>query len=168
MLGSPVGGTMTALPGVWDAGVTLSYQWLRGSSPIAGATKSTYVPVAADLVKEISVTVTGTKPGYATVSVHCNTGWAPGRGTLDKTSTPKISGTAKVGKKLTAVAGTWTAGVTLSYQWYRGSAKISKATNATYKLVTKDKGKLISVRVTGSKSAYTTVAKSSRKTGKIK
>lgn len=82
--------------------------------------------------------------------------------------TPKISGTAKVGKKLTAKPGTWTSGAKLSYQWYRGSSKISGATKSTYQLTSKDKGKKVIVKVTGSKSGYLTVTKASKATATVK
>lgn len=85
------------------------------------------------------------------------------------TPTPKISGTVKVGKTLKAKPGTWKpSGVKLSYQWYRGSSKISKATKSSYKLTSKDKGKTIKVKVTGTKSGYLSVAKTSKATGKVK
>lgn len=88
---------------------------------------------------------------------------------LEKTPAPKIAGTAKVGKTLTAEAGTWKPSkVKLSYQWYRGSSKIAKATKSTYKLVKADKGKKITVKVTGKKSGYTTVTKTSKATSKVK
>ena len=83
-------------------------------------------------------------------------------------ATPKISGTAQVGKKLTAKRGTWTSGTSFAYQWLRDGKKISKATKSTYTLVAKDKGKKITVTVTGKKSGYTTVAKTSAKTSKVK
>ena len=52
---------------------------------------------------------------------------------LKTTSTPTVSGTAKVGSTLTAKAGTWApAPVTLAYQWYRGSVRIAGATKSTY------------------------------------
>jgi hypothetical protein len=62
----------------------------------------------------------------------------------------------------------WTTGTTLTYQWYRGGKKISGATNATYKLTTKDKKKKITVKVTGKKAGYTTKTIASKATGKIK
>lgn len=81
---------------------------------------------------------------------------------LTKTPVPKISGTATVGKTLTAKAGTWApAKVTLKYQWLRSGKAISKATKSTYKLVASDKRKKVTVKVTGSKSGYTSVAKTS-------
>ena len=68
-------------------------------------------------------------------------------------SVPKITGSVKVGKRLTADPGAWGPGeVALSYQWYRSGAKIAKATKPTYKLVAADKGKTITVKVTGTKS----------------
>ncbi len=88
---------------------------------------------------------------------------------LTKTPTPKISGTTKVGKKLKAKAGTWKpSGVKLSYQWYRGSSKIPGATKSSYKLTSKDKGKKLKVRVTGSKSGYLSVGKTSKSTATIR
>lgn len=85
------------------------------------------------------------------------------------TPTPKISGTAKVGKTLKAKAGTWKpSGAKFSYQWYRGSSKISGAKKSTYKLVSADKGKRVKVVVTGSKSGYTTASSTSAQTAKVK
>jgi hypothetical protein len=79
-----------------------------------------------------------------------------------KAATPKVSGTAKVGKTLKAKAGAWTSGTKLSYQWLRNGKAIKKATKASYKLVKADKGKKITVKVTGKKSGYTTVSKVSK------
>ncbi|MSR99624.1 S8 family serine peptidase [Arthrobacter sp. BL-252-APC-1A] len=68
-----VGSTLTATPGTWaPAPVNLSYQWLRGTTPIKGATKSTYILTGADAGATISVEVTGTKPGYATTTKRSN------------------------------------------------------------------------------------------------
>ena len=80
--------------------------------------------------------------------------------TLSQTPKPTISGTAKVGKKLTAKAGTWKpSGVKLTYQWYRGSSKIAGATKKTYTLTKADKGKTVKVKVTGKKTGYAAVSK---------
>jgi hypothetical protein len=83
--------------------------------------------------------------------------------------TVKISGKAVVGKKLSAVVTGWTpAGVTFSYQWLRKGAPIAGATGATYKLGKKDKGKKISVRVTGSKAGSASASATSAETKKVK
>jgi hypothetical protein len=82
---------------------------------------------------------------------------------------PTIKGKAVVGKKLTAKPGSWTpAGVTFTYQWLRNGQAISGATGSTYKLKNKDKGKKISVRVTGSATGYTPATATSPPTKKVK
>ena len=55
-----VGSKLTASATV-TSGATLTYQWLRNGKAIAGATKSTYTPVAADAVTKLTVTVTAKK-----------------------------------------------------------------------------------------------------------
>jgi hypothetical protein len=82
--------------------------------------------------------------------------------------TPKISGTAKVGKRLTAKPGTWTSGTRFSYQWYANGVAIKKATKSTLTLKSAQKGKKITVKVTGKKSGYATVAKTAAKAGKVR
>ncbi|MFT4281802.1 hypothetical protein [Microbacterium sp.] len=154
-----VGATLTAKPGTWTAGTKLTYQWLRGGSAISGATKSTYTAVAADRGKNLTVRVTGSKAGYTTVS-KTSAAKTVAWGTL-KSATPKFTGTAQVGKKLTAKPGTWTAGTKLTYQWLRGGSAIKGATKSTYTAVAADRGKKLTVRVTGSKAGYTTVSKTS-------
>jgi hypothetical protein len=83
-------------------------------------------------------------------------------------ATPTITGTTKVGSTLTARAGTWApAPVTLSHQWLRNGVVISGATATTYKLTATDKGKRITVRVTGTKAGYTTLSQTSTATAAI-
>jgi serine protease len=70
-------------------------------------------------------------------------------GFFTKVTGPTVTGRFKVGKKLTATAGSWSPTPTsVSYQWLRNGTSISKATAATYKLTKKDKGKKVSVRIT--------------------
>ncbi|MGV8909395.1 MAG: peptidoglycan-binding protein [Propionicimonas sp.] len=157
-----VGKPLAATAGIWSPDpVTLSYQWYRGSTAIAGATTGSYALQAADLGAKLTVVVTGTRPGFETVTKASEATGAVAAATLTAKN-PKISGTRKVGKTLTAVPGTWSpSGVTLTYGWYRGSAKVAGATKVTYKLVKADKGKKISVRVRGTLAGYRTVEKAS-------
>lgn len=63
--GTPVvGQTLSATAGTWPAGVTTSLQWLRDGSPIAGASGTSYVLLAADVGRAVSVRVTGSRAGY--------------------------------------------------------------------------------------------------------
>lgn len=64
-----VGALLTVAPGVWGPGhVTLAYQWYRSQVAIIGANGPAYTPGAAGLWRSISVSVTGSKVGYAAVS----------------------------------------------------------------------------------------------------
>ena len=64
-----VGSRLTANSGIWGpAPVTLRYQWLSNGTAISGATASTYTLAAGDAGKSVTVTVTGEKAGYETVS----------------------------------------------------------------------------------------------------
>ena len=168
--GTPaVGKKLTAKPGTWKpSGVKLTYQWLRDGKKISGATSSTYTLTSKDKGAKISVTATGKKSEYPTVSKTSAKTKTVKAGTLT-TKTPKISGTAKVGKKLTAKPGSWKpSGVKFTYQWYRGSSKIKGATKSTYTLKSADKSKKIKVKVTGKKSGYTTASKTSKATSTVK
>jgi len=78
-----------------------------------------------------------------------------------KAGTPTISGTAKVGKKLTAKPGRWTAKTHFAYQWLRNGKTIKGATKASYTPVAADAGQKLSVKVTGSKTGYQTASKTS-------
>lgn len=82
-------------------------------------------------------------------------------------ATPKIVGTAKVGKKLTAKPGSWTKGTSFSYQWYANGKAIKKATKSTFVLKKAQKGKKITVKVVGKKTGYGAVSKTSKATKKV-
>ncbi len=167
-----VGSTLTALPGTWvPADAAFAYAWKAGGTAIPGATSSTYQATASDVGKQLTVTVTGTKanwdPGTATSGPTAAV--APGAQPVVVAGSPTIKGKAVVGKKLTAVPGTWgPAPVTLTYQWLRNGVPIKGATGSKYKLKGKDKGKRISVQVTGAKAGYTSTSATSPKTKKVK
>ncbi|MFT3887829.1 MAG: hypothetical protein QM713_06670 [Arachnia sp.] len=165
-----VGKKLTAKAGTWKpAPVKLAYQWLRNGKAIKGATKATYTLTASDRGTRVSVKVTGSKAGYATASKTSSATGKVAAGTLTATPKPTISGTAKVGKKLTAKAKAWKpAPVKLSYQWLRNGKAIKGATKATYTLAKADRGARITVRVKGSKAGYTTVSKTSSASSRVR
>jgi len=63
-----IGKRLIAASGRWDSGATLSYQWFRGKTAIKGANKILYQIVAADVGKQIYVTVKGLKPGLPSIT----------------------------------------------------------------------------------------------------
>jgi hypothetical protein len=156
-----VGSVLTVDPGTWTPdGVDLSYQWFRSGTAIPEATETTYPLAAADAGKSVTVKVTGTLTGYTTVTKTSASISVPK--VLTKTPVPTVTGTAAVGSTLKASAGTWAPSkVTLKYAWSLDGTPISKATSSSYKLIAADSGHTITVTVTGSKSGYTTVTKTS-------
>ncbi|MFC4244267.1 hypothetical protein ACFOYW_12860 [Gryllotalpicola reticulitermitis] len=163
-----VGKTLTANLGtVTPTGAKLSYQWLLSGKAISGATSKTLTPGTSSYVgKKLSVTVTAAIDGYVSYAATSAQTAAIKVGTLTA-PVPTISGTAAVGKSLTLKAGTWTSGTTLHYQWYASGKALSGQTHSTLSLGTAEYGKTITVKVSGSKSGYTSVAKTSKATGKI-
>jgi hypothetical protein len=95
-------------------------------------------------------------------------GLAPAAAKAVKAGTVKVSGTAKVGKKLTAKVAKWTKGTAYSYKWYAGSKVIKNATGKTLKITKSLAGKKIKVRVTGTKKGLVSAIKTSKATKKVK
>jgi serine protease len=158
-----VGRTLTANPGSWAPGTTLSFQWYRSGVASLAATGSTYTVGAADLGHALTVSATGTRDGYAPLTVGSTPTPAVVPGTLTA-PIPLIGGTRKVGYTLTAAPGAWSAGTALKYQWYRSGVAISGATASRYTLGAYDQGKTMRVRVTGTRVGYTTLSKDSAST----
>ncbi|PPF58915.1 hypothetical protein C5C13_07165 [Clavibacter michiganensis] len=164
-----VGSTLTAAPGTWaPVPTTFSYRWFVANVAVSGATASTYAPVAADLGKRITVTVTGSRSGYTSASKTSAASAAvvaapvTSPSTFTTVPTPTIVGTAQVGATLTAAPGTWApVPTTFTYRWFASNVAISGATASTYVPVAADVGKRITVTVTGTLSGYTSASKTS-------
>ncbi|MDR1430742.1 MAG: phage tail-type lysozyme domain-containing protein [Propionibacteriaceae bacterium] len=157
--------TLAAVTAAWGPGeVELSYQWLRSGKAIGGAKEDSYTLAASDLGKQISVKVTGKAHGYMSKSQTSAKTKKVSALKLAATPSPKIVGTPGVGEKLGVDTGDWgPAPVNLSYQWLRDGKTITGAGKAAYTTSSSDRGKYLSVRVTGKKSGYTSVSKTSAK-----
>ena len=130
-----------------------------GFSEFGSETSATLVPEyyndvytlagAKSLVIGAGVAVTGINAEVSTVA-HVNA------------VTPTITGTKKVGYALTANPGPWGPGtVTFKYQWYRSGVAITGATLKTYLLTGTDAADTMTVKVTGSKTGYSSRARTS-------
>nr|MCW2727721.1 hypothetical protein [Aeromicrobium sp.] len=161
-----VDATVTAASAGWPAGTAVSWQWEANGVPVAGATSVTFRIPPALRGAGLRVVGTGTRPGYATTSAASVV-----RGVLAAriaAKTPRIYGTKKVGKTLKVNVGSWSPRPSYRYQWYANGKKItSKGTKSWFKLTSKQKGKKIKVRVTGRKTGYVTVAKTSSSTRRV-
>jgi hypothetical protein len=144
---------------VWKSGAALTFQWKRNGVVIPGATGQTYKTGNGDAGKKITVTVTGKLAGSPTATVTSaatspivqyktqyfqvpSYSWANGK-------------TPVVGQIMSVLTpGKWTPGAKITYQWKRNGSAIKEATGSTYKVVSADVGKLITVDVTGQVSDY--------------
>ncbi|GGH46086.1 carboxypeptidase regulatory-like domain-containing protein [Microbacterium album] len=156
-----VGSTLTAEPGEWGPqGVALTYQWLADGAAIAGATSATYEPTAADLGARLSVTVSGSLPGYTGASRTSSEVGPVAEGVIDA-GTPRLSGDPRVGAELRVDPGVWSPGdVELRYAWYADDVLIEGSTGPAYVPGTADVGKVLRVEISGSKTGYATATRS--------
>ena len=161
--------TLTADPGLWSPEPdSLTYQWNRGGTPIDRATDSTYLLGQDDIGTTITVTVTGSKPGYATTEATSEPTAPVTALEFTDSPTPSISGTAARDQTLTADPGTWSPEPdSLTYQWSRGGTPIDGATDSTYLLGQDDIGTTVTVTVTGTRTGYTTESRTSDPTDPI-
>ena len=156
--GSAVQGqTLTVTAGIWagSPAPTLSEQWQRcdgagaNCTDIAGATGSSYQPVAADLGATTRVTETATNPtgSSAVTSMVTAVVAAAASGPVNQVL-PVVTGSAVQGQTLTVTAGSWAGSPapTLSEQWQRcdgagaNCADIAGATGSSYQPVAADLG----------------------------
>lgn len=145
-----VGSTLVADEGSWSPEPGgFSYQWLRGSTVIEGATGKEYVLGLEDLGQQISFKVTATLSGYEATTVASGPVGPVVKSKMANTALPVVSGTAKVGSTLTASQGEWSpAPAGYSYQWLRNGLVLGGATADSYKITAADLGGMISVAVT--------------------
>ena len=155
-------GAFSTLDGDWQR----SYRWTANGVTIPDSGTSVLTVSPAMLGKSLQVELTGHQCGHeTTVAMSAAKSVAPGAFTA---AAPKITGTAKVGKKLKVVPGTWSPSATLTYQWFVKGKRVKGATGKKLKLTKRMKGKKVTVTVTGTKTAYTTLTRTSKPTGKVK
>ena len=156
------GEVLSCTTGTWSGTgtITYAYQWLRNGAEIAGATASTYTPVAADDNTFIRCRVTATDD-EGSRSAFSNT-LGPVLGAPLNLTAPVLSGTETVGEELSVTDGTWQgqATITFAYQWRRDGSNISGATSNTYTLVAADYDAVIDCVVTATNSLDSTTADS--------
>ena len=171
-----VGNRVTASPGTWDTGVTLTYAWYRGataSGTVLG-TAINYTLVAADLNNQITLAVTGTKVGFRTITNTFTSPTSVALGTFTTVVTPTITipvGGLKSGSVLTAVPGTWAPTTTFTYVWSRtgglGGTSSNIGTGSTYTLGANDVGGTIAVTTTNVLASYTPTSRTSVATAAV-
>jgi hypothetical protein len=162
------GSKVAAAPGRWNppSGVKFAYQWLVDGTRIHGATSKSYLIPRVLAGRKLSVTVTASKSGYQGRTAS-SVAKVVAKGTFVIKARPKLTGTPQVGKTLTVTKGAWIPAPAIKVQWYANGRAIAHATNASLKLTTALKGKIISVEVTAVSAGYTTAAVTLKEANKI-
>ena len=157
-----VGETLTVdTSGITDddglTNATYSYQWIADDADISSATDSTYILVADDVGKAVSVAVSFTDEAGHSETLTSTATATVAQPNAPATGSPTISGTAQVSETLTADTSRITDddgldNTTFTYQWVSNDGSsdsdIQDATSATYVLVDADAGKTVKVRLT--------------------
>lgn len=169
--GTPkVGETLTVNGGLWTpTATTLSYQWFADGAPILAATSSAFTVTPDQTGAAITVKVTAAADHYRNGSVRTAatdpvTRAAPA---ISNAALPQITGTAKVGERLTASNGIWSAeDLTFTYRWLVGDTVVG-ATESTFEVPAAAVGRTITVEVTASGTGRASVTKSSSPTAEV-
>lgn len=144
--------TGTALPATATVRLTQSGKTLTATTDSVSADNRTLTA---------TLDLTGAAAGTWNVSVF-TTCCEYQRGTftvtepqLTSTAAPKVTGTAKVGAKVTAAPGSWSAAPSsYTYQWQADGTAISGATAKTYTVAASVVGKKLTVTVTAVRSGW--------------
>ena len=136
--------------------------WKAGVYPAGSAGHVAYVEkvVSAD---EIIVSMDSWRGDFSWARItRASRGWPSGfvhfnDVKLANKSLPAVTGSPKVGTRLTASPGAWSvSGATYSYQWLANGAPVSGATSSTLTPTQALKGKQLSVKVTVAMRGYAT------------
>lgn len=154
----------------WTPNLEVTLQWYRGSSKITGETNYYYQQTSSDYGKKISVKVSGSAPGYASIARQSSTKIVTGYKQIENPGDITVTGNLVYGQTLTATSTPWsnvvddeptataTAAIKLAYQWYSNGRAIAGATKSTLKLPASVVGEYISVRVTGTQAKRSATA----------
>jgi hypothetical protein len=171
------GQTLTSAQGTWaNSPTSYGYQWQRCDArvdecaSISAATHRTYTLTAEDVGHRMRVQEAAHNPtGIGEPATSQTTTVVQARPAVrpELRSRPRITGTPRVGARLSASSGTWsgTPAPSFSYRWQRckrSCATIPTATARVYRPRSADMGTELRVRVTASNSAGSAAATSGR------
>jgi hypothetical protein len=131
------------------APTSYTYAWNDGAASLYNGTNNAFVVPAGEAGKTLTLTVTGTKTNFQNATQTLSVVIAANH-KVTAPSKVSFTGTAKVGKTLTAAPGTWKAGsasLAVSLQWLNNGKAIKGATKSTLKLSKSLAGHKISLKV---------------------
>lgn len=157
-----VGVTLKPNVGNWFPAPKHEFKWYkaeRNGIEVEVGNKHSYIVQPYDLGFDLFVRVYASRQGFLTMSAESGRKRAE-QGVLRTSATPKISRSIYK-NHLTVMTGKWQTGTELSIKWLRNGKPIFRASRSSYKLTATDKGKKITVRVTGTQYGYKPLSKTS-------
>ena len=156
VIGEPqVGRRLEARAGRWSVTSKHTFQWLADGRPIRGATSSGFTPGPGQRGQRLSVRVTASRRGYLTGAATSTATARVAPGQLETVSTPRITGTVRVGEVLTVRDAAWSPRPdSVAIQWYAGREPIAGQRGTQLKLAPAHLGKRIRVRMTARREGY--------------
>jgi subtilisin family serine protease len=157
---------LEVIAGNWDDGVIFNYAWFIDGVSVDNESEAKFVIPRDAIGKQVSVTVTVTKPGYKSESFTFTPEIvAPLQ--FSSALSVVITGKTNVGKLLSAKIQSLESGTRFTYQWRRNGLPIKGATKASYVLTTVDLSKMVSVEVIVSNKYFETIKLVSKATKKV-
>ena len=157
-----VGDTLTAMISAEWTAENYAFQWFHTTNDmwgakvaIAGATHQNYVLTDADLGEAITIRVIGTTGGSSATAVEPGPQYSGIGPVLAAPPTPLTQGSVTIDASsptFRAVPVDFGVGATYHYIWKRDGGAIAGAAAVTYTPTTADRGHLLSVSVTATKS----------------
>lgn len=154
--GSGVQGTpLTAVPGTWTPLTDrYEYEWYADGEKIPSQTRASFSPSAGLIGSDVHAVVKGTRSGYNPRSLATPKMRITGASfTGGKVA---VTGTPRVGQRLTATASNWTpvSPVTRRYTWLVGGRIAQEGTSTAFTVPPTAVGKSIVVQVRGERTGY--------------
>ena len=159
---------LTADPGTWSPQATFTYQWLADGVAIDGATAPTFTPRLPRMGQRLSVRVTASRPGMASVSVTSAAAAPVGTGTLVNSEPPVVSGPPQVGTPLTVSQPAFLPAVAdRSVLWLADGRPVAGATGLTFTPTTAELGRSLSVSVVARRKGFNDLTVTSAPVGPV-
>ncbi len=158
-----LGSRLTATLAAWSPTATFTYAWWRtcviNGSPVTtatGGTTNAYTITTSDIGCGVFVKSVGSRSGYTSVTVTSALTSDVTAQTQILTGSPTVTGALNVGTLLRAVPGTWDAGTTQTYAWYRGANALGTrvSTASSYTPVAADLNSALTLVVTSTRVGY--------------
>ncbi|WP_269305591.1 hypothetical protein [Aeromicrobium sp. HA] len=156
------GKPLTAVPGTWTPlADKFEYEWFADGVKIPSQTRATFTPTSGLIGSDVHAVVKGIRAGYNPKSFATPTVRITGASfTGGKVA---VTGTLRVGQRLTASATGWTpvSPATRRYTWLVGGRIAQEGTSTMYTVPASAVGKSIVVQVRGERTGYAPITISS-------